>query len=218
MDYVQELRKHASNGDIRNLEALLVANHSLSQNDLDVALNSAVRANQIKSAEFLIKRGSDLNAIAEDGLSQVCAAVISSAPDVLELLLGAGADPNVRDEFGVTPLVAAIRVSFDDEGEAMARMLLRSGARVDLLAAVAAGDEKMIVEMLTAPSSLDQYPDHSIILADALNSCNDRGIEIIQMLFEHGLQVDAHMIRDQASLYKGHIRRMLNDMADKYGK
>lgn len=59
-----------------------------------------------------------------DGLTALMAAVLTGHPGVMEVLLGAGCDPNIPDARGVTPIHAAAaqvrnRASRESEWERM---------------------------------------------------------------------------------------------------
>lgn len=101
------------------------------------ALICAVREGRTETAMYLIAKRGDLNAVrprmsydspylAQTALQE---AVQDGSPQMLDMLLRAGADPNVVTDFGTALNVAAYRR--DPE---MVRRLLAGGARLDVMA------------------------------------------------------------------------------------
>lgn len=65
-------------------------------------------------------------------------------PRMMQLLLRHGADPNSRDERGVTPLMAATQTS----NEEVVEMLLSHGAQRDIFYAIGSRDRRVVEQML----------------------------------------------------------------------
>ncbi|MDP6191264.1 MAG: ankyrin repeat domain-containing protein, partial [Gammaproteobacteria bacterium] len=75
--------------------------------------------------ELLIAKGADVNAMNEDGLTALFAAILGPHKEIAELLIAKGADVNARGFFGMTPLNMA-----DDEGEKeIADLLYKHGGK-----------------------------------------------------------------------------------------
>ena len=99
-----------------------------------------------------------------DGHTALHIAVKAHAYTMLSYLLGKGADPNVADKKGVTPLMLASQTGFTDAVVALAR----SGARVDepsdtgetpLIMAVHARQLPMVRVLLAAGANPDREDD-----------------------------------------------------------
>jgi ankyrin repeat protein len=68
----------------------------------------AARQNALQAARVLADGHADLNATDPDGSTSLAIAIINAHFDLANLLLEKGADPNVADETGMTPLYAAV--------------------------------------------------------------------------------------------------------------
>lgn len=98
------------------------------KDDPHTALVNAVKSGDINRMRIALKSGADPNT-APNGEPLLCyAAGISAYPTtLLATLLDAGAEPNVTDEFGVTPLMYALSKGKADRAE----LLLAAGANVN---------------------------------------------------------------------------------------
>ena len=72
------------------------------------AVMYAARQNALAAAEALAEGGADLNATDPDGTSALEIAIINGHFDLAALLVDKGADPNLPDRAGMTPLYAAV--------------------------------------------------------------------------------------------------------------
>jgi ankyrin repeat protein len=72
------------------------------------ALLFAARQGCLAGAEVLIKAGAQINATNPNGFSPILLAIINGHYDVAAYLLRQGADPNIADEVGRTPLYASV--------------------------------------------------------------------------------------------------------------
>jgi ankyrin repeat protein len=68
----------------------------------------AARQGCVDCARVLLKAGAEINAANPNGFSSILLAIINSHYDVAAFLLDQGADPNIADEVGRTPLYAAV--------------------------------------------------------------------------------------------------------------
>jgi ankyrin repeat protein len=96
---------------------------------LEKAMETAVRKNQARVAEALLRHGMPANAALPSGSSLLAAGAFAGAIDVVRLLLANGADPNLDDTTGATPLEDA---SLNGR-ETIAALLLDRGALVNHL-------------------------------------------------------------------------------------
>lgn len=68
----------------------------------------AARENALAAGRALVTAGADLDLVDPDGATALVIAIINAHYEFAELLLKAGADPNVVDEAGMGPLYAAV--------------------------------------------------------------------------------------------------------------
>jgi uncharacterized protein len=71
-------------------------------------LHFAARQGCVAGAKVLVKAGAEINATNPNGFSPILLAIINSHYDVAAFLLDQGADVNIADEVGRTPLYAAV--------------------------------------------------------------------------------------------------------------
>lgn len=119
----------AALGDLPRLRALLASDPSLPKafsNDGFTALHLATFFSQLETAEELVRRGADPNAVAKNSMkvAVINSAAASGRAELVKLVLRAGADPNARQQMGYTALHAA---AAHDNME-MAQALLDAGA------------------------------------------------------------------------------------------
>jgi hypothetical protein len=83
--------------------------------DVADASDYSVHENQLILAKQLIKHGADVNAATrpevETPMHDACCAAVVTNLDFVELLLKEGADPNVQDNLGLTPLMYTMRLA-----------------------------------------------------------------------------------------------------------
>jgi ankyrin repeat protein len=95
-------------------------------------LHQAVRANDVKTVDALIKRGADVKAATRYGVTPIGIAALNGNAAILRKLIDAGADPNSATPGGETPLMTAARTG---NTEAVT-LLLDRGAKVNAKEAV----------------------------------------------------------------------------------
>src|SRR5262245_9165297 len=71
------------------------------------SLVAAARDGDVAAVRAQLKAGTDANEVESDGSSALLWAAYQSSPELIALLLRSGADPNLPNEFGVTPLLQA---------------------------------------------------------------------------------------------------------------
>ena len=90
-------------------------------------LHQAVRQNDLKAVEALIKRGADVKATTRYGVTPMSLAALNGNAAIMRTLLQAGADPNTATPGGETALMTAARTG---NAEAVT-LLLDRGANVN---------------------------------------------------------------------------------------
>ena len=90
-------------------------------------LHQAVRQNDLKAVEALIKRGADVKAATRYGVTPMSLAALNANAAIMRTLLQAGADPNTATPGGETALMTAARTG---NAEAVT-LLLDRGASVN---------------------------------------------------------------------------------------
>ena len=125
--------------------------------------------------------------------------------------LNAGANPDVHNEFGVTPLMLAAL-----NGNAkITQMLLAAGAKVNLvdqegwsaLMKAVPGVNLVVVELLCqkGADTNTRLPDGTHVLSKVFNTVSNEGkvwpylsdehLKLISLLINHGAQPDANLVR-----------------------
>ncbi|CAM9480918.1 unnamed protein product [Hapterophycus canaliculatus] len=140
------LLKKVEKGDVRRVEALLAAGASVDGPAFPTYENgrplmAAVTSGNIKMTKCLISNGADVDAPSPlklsdpEGKMSLCrgvraihVAVVNAMPQQLQVLLDAGANPDVAHSGGVTPLMATCQMMRPAERLEMARQLLEAGA------------------------------------------------------------------------------------------
>ncbi|HEV8393605.1 MAG TPA: ankyrin repeat domain-containing protein [Vicinamibacterales bacterium] len=93
-----------------------------SQLDGSTPLHQAVRQNDLKTVEALVKKGADVKASTRYGVTPIGLAALNGNAAILRRLLDAGADPNTATAGGETALMTAARTG---NGEAVTLLLDR---------------------------------------------------------------------------------------------
>jgi len=113
-----------------------------------VSIHAAAYDLDLEQVRRALRWGVDPGARNADGWTPLHFAAESGGQEgsleLIELLLDWGADPDVPDGDEQTPLHLAITGASDDEAD----LLVRRGARVDIFAACALGDEARVAELL----------------------------------------------------------------------
>jgi ankyrin repeat protein len=125
-----ELADAAMNGNKAAVRSLLLkkADVNATQVDGTTALHWAVRADDLETADLLIKAGANVSAANREGVMPIQLAAINGSAAMLEKLIKAGADPNAPlSKFKDTALMLAARTGKVD---AM-KVLIDHGAQVN---------------------------------------------------------------------------------------
>jgi uncharacterized protein len=117
----------AAKGNLELVEVLLEAGADVNpaNNSGKTPLTEAAYWGHDKVVERLIVAGADVNAIgSDDDWTPLMKCLAFNKPDVAQVLLKAGADPNIRNSDGKTALTLAV----EDKKNAIAQLLREAGA------------------------------------------------------------------------------------------
>ena len=158
-----------------------------------VDIYNAVRTNDISRLKKILDGGLTADVKDERGTTPLMYAGSIGSLNAVRLLLAAGADPNAKDGFGVSPLTYAVR------DLAKVRLLLEAGARASgrskqeqptLLVAAANPGSIEIVRLLVAngadPKERGPFGRNALIVAADAND-----LEMVGFFLEKGLEVNA---------------------------
>ena len=152
--------------------------------------------------QLLLDAGASLNTRAEDGSSPLLLAIgnKSQNPEIAKLLIRAGADPDVHNRYGRTPLFWAV----ENQQAELVYLLIQAGANVNaadrfgatpLRFAAAAGSLEIAQALLQAgaqvnpePSGLPTFYDGNTPLHAALSGSNPA--PMVRLLVENGADVN----------------------------
>ncbi|KAL3485039.1 ankyrin repeat-containing domain protein [Aspergillus germanicus] len=156
---------------------------------------AALHGNAV-SARLLLDAGANINAVAANGATALLLAVEDERRyDVLVFLLSQGADTEIADSMGRTPLISAAALGKEET----VRTLLKHGASTKpemcygytaLLSALRDPGYPRIVQILLKHEAEVDHRDINGLTALRL-ACNFGDTEIISILLEHGADVDA---------------------------
>lgn len=111
-------------GDGESMRLMLDAGGSA-----DAALRGASHAGYVDLVEFLLEKGANAKAKSRDGATALQLAALQGGFETVQLLLKAGADPNVADPRGETPLHAALHGDVEID---TVQALVKAGAKLDV--------------------------------------------------------------------------------------
>ena len=86
----------------------------------EISIHDAVAKGNIEAVKYYLINGTKVDAMTDDGLTELFAAILSPHKVIAELLISKGADVNARGFLGMTPLNMAA-----DEGQKEIADLLR---------------------------------------------------------------------------------------------
>ena len=139
----------------------------------DTLLHKAVSARKVELVKLLLAKGSDVNAVNEFKMAPLNSALstFESTPELMELLIEAGASLELRNNVRQTPLDYAV----GKNNLALARYLLKKGAPVDAR----------------------KTPDDMTPFMRTVYSSN---VEMAQLLLDQGADLDARWLDDGEAL------------------
>jgi len=188
------LMNASKTGALQGIQALLEAGAEVDARDsytFQTALMWATAFNNADIVSTLIENGADVNArsaelifsgvqqggVAGDqpngGLTSVHHAARENAIEALEVLLAAGADPDILDPQGISPL----RVAITNENWDLAKVLIESGANLN---------DGALVDLMEAPYKKFAWQHAAKNYEDKTNV-----EELTALMIEMGVDIDA---------------------------
>ena len=148
----------AQKGDADLLRSLLSqkADVNATQPDGSTALHWIVRADDLDTADLLIRAGASVSAANRRGITPLDLACVNGSAVMIRKLLDAGANPNAADPEGQTPLMTAARTGNPDA----VRVLLDKGAAVNAKDTVAGQTALMFAITENHPDAVRVLLDH----------------------------------------------------------
>ncbi len=196
--YNLELLKAATSGDEKSIEALL-ANGADVNVKLGVAgkesmvitwetpLLNAIFSHNKHAAEMLIAKGARVDSVALLDVELL-------TEDMLEMLVAHGADVNIADDIGRTPLMEATRLDKAD----FAKFLITHGARVDARDSegmtalmIASANARPKAARLLVSHGADVNAKDKVGWTPLMYAAACRSAEISKLLISHGAHVNA---------------------------
>ena len=148
----------AQNSDTALVRSLLsqMADVNAIQPDGSTALHWTVRADDLETADLLIRAGANISAANRRGITPLDLACVNGSAAMIRKLLDAGASPNATHSDGQTPLMTAARTG---NPEAV-RVLIDKGAGVNAKDAIAEQTALMFAITENHPEAVRVLLDH----------------------------------------------------------
>ncbi len=148
----------AQKGDAALVRSLLIQKTDVNapQADGSTALHWIVRADDLETADVLIRNGANVSAANRRGITPLDLACVNGSAAMIRKLLDAGANPNSAHPDGQTPLMTAARTGNPDA----VRVLLDKGAAVNAKDTVAAQTALMFAITENHPEAVRVLLDH----------------------------------------------------------
>jgi ankyrin repeat protein len=174
--------------------APLLSVASLAVADDDQRLVEAVKHQDMQAARALLNQHVSPKAAQPDGATALHWAVQWDDLDIAKLLIGAGADVNAANDYGVTPLLLACSTSGDAD---MIDLLLKSKANLHtssptgetaLMMAARTGSVKAVNVLLAAGADVNAK-ETSLGQTALMWAAAEGHVEVVRLLIEHGADV-----------------------------
>lgn len=156
--YWTPLYAAAHTGPYKRKPALAVADLVLAHGVPDDIFNASALGRVQRVAELLAGDPSLANSRDGIGCTPLFLAAWTGYPVVVERLLQAGADPNVRSRAGQTPLDTSVTHIWEGEQYTVARLLLQYGANPSFFAACVVGSSEHVRRYLEDDPGLANQP------------------------------------------------------------
>jgi ankyrin repeat protein len=122
----ERLHRAAAEGDLAEMRRLVATGYALDAFDdmNQTPLHYAAEGEHYKAAEWLLDQGASVNAHDEEqiGETPLCLAVRRDYPEMVELFLRRGADPDIRGWMGLTARIRAHERK-DEDGHKIACLI-----------------------------------------------------------------------------------------------
>lgn len=161
----------------------------------ETVLHKAAACGDVASMERFVKQGLDVNdRSTKDGATPLHQACRLGQDEAVDFLLSHGADPNIGDSFGETPLFSHYCAS-----RALMERLLQAGANPNLpdhkgfYPVVLSGDPDLLVRYGADPNLLVTSTNNTVFMQRMLNF-GDEPDPGVQAMLKHG--ADIHLTTD----------------------
>ena len=198
---VEDIHKTIEAGDAAAVEAILnespAALTAISRLG-DTPLHKAVWQQNAEIARLLLERGADVDAIGNQGNLPIHYAADLGHADLARLLIQSGSSIHTTNTQGFSPLLLAAR-GREPGCPDVAGVLLESGAKLDLHAAVCLGRADEVRRILdTNKNAIAKCAFKEDLVVDAVIA---HSAEIVELLVAHGVGVDDFKLSGSPAIF-----------------